>query len=160
MAKRRKVVHPRGAGRAQLVSVEGGWDEAKQAAFLEHLALTANVSASARAVGQCERGVYKLRQRSSGFRAAWAAALREGYAKLELMLLDRAMNGTEKPVFHSGVKIDVMREYPDATALRLLAAHRDAVAEERTTPQSDPAEVCRMIEAKLAEIAARLKPDG
>jgi hypothetical protein len=46
------------------------WTVEKQGAFLVKLAETANVRASARAVGMSEQGVYKLRARSAEFRAA------------------------------------------------------------------------------------------
>ncbi|WP_432814112.1 hypothetical protein [Sphingorhabdus sp.] len=54
-----------------------------RAQFLDHLAQTANVSASARAAGVKGSAVYAERRRTPAFRDAWALALAEGYARLE-----------------------------------------------------------------------------
>ena len=51
--------------------------------FLDHLAQTANVAASARAAGVTSSAVYAERRRTPAFRDAWALALAEGYARLE-----------------------------------------------------------------------------
>ena len=49
--------------------------------FLDHLAQTANVAASARAAGVSSNAVYAERRRTPAFRDAWALALAEGYAR-------------------------------------------------------------------------------
>lgn len=54
-----------------------------RARFLDHLAETANVSASARAAGVASSAVYAERRRSPAFRDAWALALAEGYASAQ-----------------------------------------------------------------------------
>jgi hypothetical protein len=137
------------------------WTADKKATFLAKLVSTANVSASARACRMSESAVYRLRQRSPEFRAAWAAALREGYARLELMMLERAMHGIEKPVYHAGKQVGTYREFPDRNYMTLLTAHRGAVMGEtppKETP-TDPAELRERILAKLAEMNRRLQGD-
>lgn len=136
------------------------WTADKKRTFLAKLAATANVSASIRAIRMSESAVYRLRQRSPEFRAEWQAALREGYARLELMVLERAMNGTQKPVFHAGQQIGSVTEYSDRLALTLLTAHRDAVIGGAAARPSEPEEVRRRILDKLAEMNARLTDDG
>ena len=59
--------------------------------FLDHLAQTANVSASALAAGAKSSAVYAERRRTPAFRDAWALALAEGYARLETDLLAEAL---------------------------------------------------------------------
>jgi len=137
------------------------WTADKKAMFLAKLAATANVSASARACRMSESAVYRLRQRSAEFRAAWQTALREGYARLELMMLERAMHGVEKPVFHAGKQVGTYREYPDRNSMTLLTAHRGSVLGAVTTKEkpSDPAEVRQRILDKLAEMHRRLHGD-
>lgn len=103
------------------------WTLDKKAEFLCHLAESANVTASARAVGMSEKGVYRLRMQSAAFREAWATALREGYVKLELMMLERAMNGTRKEVWHGGKAVGETTEYSERLAMQLLSQHRSAV---------------------------------
>lgn len=66
--------------------------------FFAELADTCNVVRSAKAAGFTANWAYRKRKMDAGFRAGWARAIAEGYAKLELVLLDRAMNGTVKRV--------------------------------------------------------------
>ena len=67
--------------------------KARQEAFLEHLAATCNVTASAAAADICVGSVYRERMRNPEFRAAWGQALEQGYARLEAALLARAAAG-------------------------------------------------------------------
>ena len=138
------------------------WTAEMKRTFLAELAATANVQASIRAIGMSESAVYRLRQRSPEFRAQWLAALREGYARLELMVLERAMNGTQKPIVHAGQIVGQVTEYSDRLALTLLTAHREAVmGEGAAKAASEPAEVRQRILDKLAEMNARMaRNDG
>ena len=68
-------------------------DEQIEAFFLA-LADTCNVVRSAKAAGFSAWWAYRRRKFDAAFRNGWAAAVREGYAKLELVLLERAMKGT------------------------------------------------------------------
>lgn len=124
----------RGAGgraRAVVVKTQARWTIAKQRDFLATLAETANIARSARAVGMSEQGAYALRRRDEGFRRAWMEALSEGFDKLELMLLDRAMNGTPREhLLPTGAK-KVVTEFSEALALKLLAQHRGTVQQAR-----------------------------
>lgn len=104
----------------------GSWDEKKRQTFLSTLAVTANVLESCRAVGMTGPGVYQLRKRDPQFRAQWLAALREAYQQLELTLLDRSINGRERPVYYAGQVIGAIHHYPDRLAMNLLMHHRVA----------------------------------
>ena len=64
----------------------------RQAAFLEHLAETANVQAALRACGAAGVDVYRHRARWPGFARAWDEAIEQGYARIEAMLIERATN--------------------------------------------------------------------
>ena len=137
------------------------WTVEKRETFLATLAATCNVSEGVRSITMSESSVYRLRRKSPEFCAEWQTALREGYARLELAMLERAINGTEKPVFHLGKEVGRVREYPDRTAVTLLNAHRASVMgrEEDAPRPSRPEEVRERILAKLAEMNARLLPD-
>ncbi len=74
---------------------KGGWTPAKRAAFLEHLAATCNVAASARAVGMAPRGAHALKARDAVFAADWAAAIEAAYETLEARLLAYALGEVE-----------------------------------------------------------------
>ena len=139
------------------------WTAEMKRTFLASLAATANVQASIRTIGMSESAVYRLRQRSPEFQAQWLAALREGYARLELMVLERAMNGTQKPIIHAGQIVGQVTEYSDRLALTLLTAHRETVMGEsaaKASPSnsepSSPEEVRKRILDKLADMNARL----
>lgn len=69
--------------------------------FLEHLAATCNVVRSAEAAGIHYRTAYRTRMEDPVFRADWGRALEQDYARLEMIVLERAMRGAE-PIALSG----------------------------------------------------------
>lgn len=153
----RKSVQLVGGSKPKVQLRQGGWTAAKQKAFLAALAATCNVAASVRTVKMSDTGVYKLRKRSAAFRAAWAEALSEGYARLELMLLERAMNGTVKTVTRAGGGVDKTHEYPNALALALLRMHKGNVAASEAEHAPEDIEAVRArIGRKLAAVRRRL----
>lgn len=137
------------------------WTKAKTEAFVAALAETCNVTAAAAAAGISHSAVYARRLRDAEFRASWAVALREGYARLELMLLERAMNGTVKTVERSGGGVDRTTEYPNAMAMRLLHLHRSSAAAAEAEPAPEDIEAVReRILRKLAAVKRRGAPGG
>ena len=122
-----------------------------QRTFLEALSETSNVSASAKRAHVPPRGAYRLRRCDSDFADAWRAALFEGYANLEMEVLGYLRDPAPKQ------RMDV------ASALRLLAAHKDPIAGERATRANvSAAEVRASIERKVEifrrQIANRREP--
>ncbi|PZU11764.1 hypothetical protein [Sphingomonas sp.] len=136
------------------------WSARREAMFLEALSRTANVRAAARASGLSPANVYKKRAASDSFRAAWGAALREGYVRLETDLLDRALNGVRKDKWERGQKVGTTREYSDALALALLKQHRSAVTGEAAPAPIGLAEAEAALIAKLGEMNRRLGGAG
>src|SRR3546814_1487689 len=59
--------------------------------FLDALAASSNVAASARAAGISGNAMYRERRRNPGFAARWHEALCEGFARLEAELLSEAL---------------------------------------------------------------------
>jgi hypothetical protein len=108
-----KPAPPPQASEARTRSV--GW----RTAFLEALAETSNVTASAIRANVPLRTVYKVRRADAAFAAEWQLALHEGYDMLEMELLGYLRDP------HPQRKMDV------AAALRLLAAHRETVERRR-----------------------------
>lgn len=139
------------------------WTAARQAAFLQHLAQTANVAASCRAAGMKDAtgALYLLRQKSAEFRASWAVALREGYAALELALLDRALNGTPTPIIHGGELKGTAMHYSERLAMFLINAHRDTVARIDAHDRAAAAagDVQALLAERLTEMRARIDAD-
>jgi len=93
--------------------------------FLEALAETSNVAASAARAQVPLRTVYKTRRDDPGFAARWREALYEGYDNLEMEVVGYLRDPAPKR------KLDV------ASALRLLVAHRETVARERALREDD-----------------------
>ena len=92
--------------------------------FLDHLAATANVSASARTAGVASSAVYAERRRSAAFRGDWALALAEGYARLETELLAEALQVASPRTGDATLKA---RAQKHRLAIALLGAHRASV---------------------------------
>jgi hypothetical protein len=105
----------------------GGWQWSEEAeeVFFDHLAATCNVTAAAAAVGFTTPTVYRLRRMRPEFAARWPVALEQGYAKLEMALLQAANDSLE------GVVFDDSRAIPKMTveqAMNVLRAHRNEVS--------------------------------
>lgn len=118
--------------------------------FLVTLGMTCNVSMAARKAGFSASWAYRLRKRDAAFRAGWAEAVREGYAKLELVLLERAMKGTPRPIFRRDGSERIVRDYSTALAVALLKKHADAAAE--AAQEHDPDELCEVRERILEKL--------
>jgi hypothetical protein len=89
---------------------------------------SSNVAASTRRAKIDFSSVYKLRRADPGFARAWFEALCEGYDNLEMHLLHRLREGE---LDGGGAKAKARRKFDNATAFRLLAAHRASVNRER-----------------------------
>jgi hypothetical protein len=137
------------------------WTERKREAFLAELTFTSNITRSAQSVNLSEKGAYKLRRSDPVFRAAWASALSEGYARLEHMMLERAMNA-----FSDGEVAEIdparkrMEEYSNKLAMALLAAHRSSVRGETVRPATPatpakPVDKRAALKARFAEMRKR-----
>ena len=121
--------------------------------FLGELAATSNVSAAARLAGVSTFIVYETRRSNPEFNHAWREALCEGYDHLEMALLFRLRAGEIKPA--TGAKRGV-RQFDNATSLRLLTAHREAVAQQRAVRDNEDAEtILASLNAKLERMRER-----
>jgi len=134
------------------------WTEAQKERFLVELAASCNVSHALRKVRKSSSSLYRLRRREAEFRAGWSQALSEGYAKLELELLDRAMNGTVKTVVRGDGRTETITEYPNNIALALLKAHKETAAEaEAEYDSAQIEEVRERIIRKLGIVRQRME---
>lgn len=87
--------------------------------FFATLAETCNVVRSAKAAGFSANWAYRKRKFDAAFRNGWAVAVREGYSRLEPVLLERAIKGTPKLVRTARGTDRVMRDYSTALAVAL-----------------------------------------
>lgn len=132
------------------------WSKAKATRFLSVLAATCNVSEACRQSGVPMTVVYRRKKMDAGFRAAWMEAVSVAYSRLELLLLDRAFNGTEKVITRKDGSEERMLEYPNHIALRLLQMHRDTVVEANSeVPAEDVAEIRERLVQKLQRLKRR-----
>ena len=106
------------------------WNAKMRESFLDHLAATCNVKASAEYIGVDPSSVYVLRRRDKRFAEAWGEALALGYEMLETLLVGHALSGDDSDVLNCGAEV---RSGPVAVdlALRLLTAHRNATGKPR-----------------------------
>jgi hypothetical protein len=93
--------------------------------FLEALAETSNVTASAERANVPVRKIYKLKRENPQFAAGWLAALHEGYDQLEMELLGYLRD--PRPLR----KMDV------SGAIRVLGAHREIIERRRALAGED-----------------------
>ena len=87
-------------------------------------------------------------------RSAWLDAIGAAYHRLELVLLDRAFNGTEKVVQRRDGSEERMREYSNQLGLALLKMHRDKAIQSSAEPAAEDVEEARR---RLAKKLLRLK---
>jgi hypothetical protein len=99
-----------------------GWTPARQSAFIEALADTGSVEAACKSVDMSQAGVYHLRRQpgAESFRAAWEAALQIGVARVEDVVMDRALNGVEELVYSYGKLVGTRRRYNDRLLMFIL----------------------------------------
>src|SRR3546814_18267618 len=96
--------------------------------FLDALAESSNVAASARAADIAANAMYRERRRNPGFAARWHEALCEGFARLEAELLSEELIAPTGNV--KDTKLTTRAE-TYRLGIYLLAAHRAAVREDR-----------------------------
>jgi hypothetical protein len=134
------------------------WTKTKESEFLSVLAETCNVTEAARQAGVCLSYAYKRRASNAGFRAGWMQAIGDAYQRLELVLLDRAFNGTEKVVKRRDGSEDRMLEYSNQLGLSLLKMHRNTAAEAASEmPPQDVGEMREQLVKKLLRLKKRIE---
>ena len=115
--------------------------------FLDMLAATANVRRAAAAAGATPQGFYARRRRDDGFRMAWDAALESGRARLEALLLARAIHRFDPEEVDRGdaergtAERGALADDPPMTvdeAMRLLAMARGKPAGHRREAWRQP----------------------
>lgn len=120
--------------------------------FLDHLAESSNVTASAQKAGISASRAYKVRREESEFARQWQAALAEGYLHLEMEVVRRLREGH--------VKVSDSDKFDFANAIRLLAAHRDTAASSQSKVRDvSAAEVRASIDRKIEGIRRRIERD-
>ena len=123
------------------------WTRYRQTTFLEHLAFSSNVAASERAANVPAGSAYRFRTRSAEFRRAWEVALKTGYDRLELAVLERAINGAlvKRTIDSKGTTTEEYK-HDDRVAMTLLNAHRASVAAITAAQNADDTDIREIID--------------
>ncbi|MCW3847866.1 hypothetical protein OF829_11500 [Sphingomonas sp. LB-2] len=100
------------------------WTDQAEKLFLDHLAASCNVTASAAAAGFSTVAIYNRRRADPGFAARWDAALDQGYARIEMLLVHRAGQLLEGYVPDPGSPLASMTV---KEAINVLQLHRARV---------------------------------
>src|SRR5256885_8650292 len=132
------------------------WSKDKAAKFLSVLADTCNVSEACRRSGVPMTVAYRRRKMDAAFRSGWLEAIAAAYSRLELVLLDRAFNGTEKVIRRRDGSEERMLEYSNQLGLMLLKMHRESAIEaESEMPSEDIEEIRERLVRKLQRLKKR-----
>jgi len=135
------------------------WTKARQTRFLETLAQTANVAASERKAKAPAGSAYRYRRKSQAFDAKWQEALAEGYARLELTMLQRALEGVSRRVTKTDSGSETV-EYSDRLGMALLAAHRATVTGGGRFALAADDDIKQRLAAKIADMSRRMRDEG
>lgn len=144
-----RTARPRGRRISLAPGLRAGSEEAAlnkhwRTYFLAALVETSCVKASAQMAGVSPARAYRTRREDPAFAAQWRTALCEGYDNLEQELLAYLRNP------------DPARKMDVTNALRLLAHHRAARAEQRApTDERSEQEVLDSIDAMIDQMRER-----
>jgi len=137
-----------------------GWTLDRQRRFIECLADTGSVTQAAIAVGMSTVSCYRLRHSpdGKGFATAWDIAIQAASRRLIDLAFDRAVHGSEEPVFDKeGRRTGIRMRYNDRLLMFLLRAHhperfRNAHRQDRAAGEALPPPALP-VEAALAALA-------
>lgn len=123
-----------------------GWSPDRQRAFIEALADTGSVATAAQHVGMSESSAYRLRRApgAEAFDRAWSAAIEAASKKLLDAAFERALVGTDEPVFdRDGNRVGRRLRQSDRLLMFLLRAYgpdrfRDVGPDRITAPAATP----------------------
>jgi hypothetical protein len=151
-----------------------GWCPDTQRRFIEELADCGSVTQAAQSVGMSEMSCYRLRRSpgAEGFCAAWTAAIESASKRLVDAAFERALVGSDEPVFdRDGRRVGRRLRQSDRMLMFLLraympdrfrhAAHDVRQLDEALLPTATP--VARALELMLPETPANphllMEPD-
>jgi len=129
----------------------------KEAAFLEALAGTCNVSEACKVAGVSRVHAYHLRAEYPAFAERWDKAKQIGVEALEDEARRRAFHGTDEPVFYQGQYVDSVKRYSDTLMIFLLKGAKPDVYKDRVASELSGGlkhEVTLTDDEAVAELAA------
>ena len=148
------------------------WNKARMTAFIDHLSMSSNVAESERVAKMMPGSSYRQRRKDAEFDRAWRDALRDGYARLELAMLEGALatvtgegdadksedqKGTKRAKAAVAIQKNTRVRVSERTAMALLTAHR-AAAGAATVDRGEGARA--RLARKLADMNKRMGGEG
>jgi len=138
-----------------------GWTPQRQRDFIAALAETGCVEQAAREVSMTSRSCYRLRRApgAENFAAAWDAAVEQAARKLVDLAFDRAIHGSEEPVFdREGCRVGRRMRQNDRLLMFLLRAYMPDRFRHAHRDTREPGEPLPRPERPLGEALGRLAP--
>jgi hypothetical protein len=111
-------------GKTQVIRTRKRWSDKAEEVFLEELAATCNVTASAEKAGFSTVAIYRRRMHWPSFAAAWEQSLAQGFARLEVQLVELATDSLRVGEIAGDAPAPAMSV---DQALNLLRLHRASV---------------------------------
>ena len=129
---------------------------AKVNAFFHHLGRTGSVTVAANRAQLRRSTLYLKRQDDDAFAERWAQALDLGVERLQDNAMNRALNGTPKPIWRNGQEVGSVRQFDNRLLQFLPKAHRPDLYGDRgkAAAPSLPFDLVKRMadaEARLAE---------
>ena len=140
----------RGPGRAPLPA-------AKVNAFFHHLGRTGSVTIAAQRAQLRRSTLYQMRKDDEAFAERWAQALDLGVERLQDNAMNRAMNGTSRPVWRNGRQVGSVQQFDNRLLQFLLRAHKPQLYADRGKPAAAPLpfDLVKRVQAAEARMNAR-----
>jgi hypothetical protein len=149
------------------------WSDEAETLFLDQLAATCNVTLAGEACGFTHAALYRRRRNDAAFSQRWDAALAQGYAHLESLLVRRACEALEGVAPDPNAAV-LVPEVSMRDALAVLGHHRRQVEggprSRRWRPREQPSieevreeilrKVAAMERARAAKAAARAEAES
>lgn len=139
-----------------------GWSPEKQRLFIEALADCGSVANAARMVGMSETSCYKLRRSpgAEGFDRAWSVAIGTASKKLIDAAFERALIGSDEPVFdRDGRHVGRRLRQSDKMLMFLLRAYMPERFRHAVNDRISADELPAPALAPVAEALARMLPE-
>jgi len=139
-----------------------GWSPDKQRAFIEALADSGSVATAARYVGMSESSAYRLRRApgAEAFDRAWGAAIDAAAKKLLDAAFERALVGTDEPVFdRDGNRVGRRLRQSDRLLMFLLRAYGPDRFRDARFRDAGPDRITAPAAAPVAEALVHLHPE-
>jgi hypothetical protein len=119
----------------------------KEAAFLEALAATCNVTEACRLACIGRMSVYDWRHEDASFAAKWKKALSIGAEVLEDEAVRRATVGVDKPVYQGGQLVGTIREYSDTLLIFLMKGAKPKRYRDNMRIQTEDLTYCKLVKS-------------